>query len=181
MVAFAWHPIQSRPLAYAISTAKFEASRFVRLGAFPKGEQEDAAQDILVAVIQRWPGYSSDRGAPSTFLSIVARRSAASLARAQTAQKRGGGRALLALDFHELDAVSLQSRPHVSGENETVDSRLDVQHVVARLPRDLRRVAQALKTMRPTTAARQLRMAPRTMTAKIAAIRSHFIAAGLEP
>lgn len=61
------------------------------------------------------------------------------------------------------------------------DSRLDVQHLVAKLPTDLRRVAQALMTMRPTTAARDLRMAPRTMTAKITAIRAHFIAAGLEP
>ena len=181
MVAFARHPLQSKPLAYAISTAKFEAFRFVRLGALPKGEQEDAAQDILVAVLQRWPGYSSDRGAPATFLSVVARRSAASLARARTAKKRGGGRAFLTLDFHELDAESLQSRRHVSGDNEFVESRLDVQHVVARLPRDLRRVALALMTMRPTTAARHLRMAPRTMTSKIAAIRSHFIAAGLEP
>lgn len=181
MVAFARHPLQSKPLEYAISTARFEASRFVRLGAFPAADREDVTQDILIAVLQRWPGYSSDRGAPATFLSIVARRIAASMARARTAQKRGGGRSFLTLDFNELDAESLQSRRRVSEGNEIVESRFDVQHVVAGLPRDLRRVARALMTMRPTTAARHLRMAPRAMTAKIAAIRAHFITAGLEP
>lgn len=181
MVALAHHPIPSKALLYAISAARFESSRFVHLGAFPAADREDVAQEILASVLQRWPGYSSDRGAPSTFLSIIARRSAASLARARAAQKRGGGRACLSLEFREFDAESVQSRRLGSGEIGMTDSRLDVQHLVAKLPTDLRRVAQALMTMRPTTAARDLRMAPRTMDAKIAAIRAHFIAAGLEP
>lgn len=177
MVAFARHPLHSKPLLYAIATARFEASRFVRLGALPEGEQEDAAQDILVAVLQRWPGYSSDRGAPATFLSIVARRSAASLARARTAKKRGGGRRCMSISDCAIEAADAEA----SFATASVDVRSDVQSVVAILPPRLQEACLLLTQHPPTEAARRLGISYATFRKLLSAIRTYFEAAGLGP
>lgn len=177
MVAFARHPLQSKPLLYAISAAKFEASRFVRLGALPMGEQEDAAQDILVAVLQRWLGFESGRGAPATFISIVARRRACSLARARTAQKRGGGRAHLSISNGTIEATDNKASFAIT----RVEARTDVQSVVATLPSRLQKACLLLTEYPPTEVARRLGISYATFRKLFSTIRTHFEAAGLGP
>lgn len=177
MVAFARFPLQSKPLVYAMSAARFEASRSVRLGHMPATEYEDIAQDILVAIVQKWPAYKSSRGAAATFISIVAKRSAYTLSRARVAAKRGGGRRSIS-----LSDCPIKTAEYASSRTEAqIDARSDVQSVVATLPSRLRQVCSLLSEFPPTEAARRMRVSQATFRKLVSTVRTQFEAAGLGP
>lgn len=59
----------------ACSTARHYAARYARQRRLRRAEQEDVAQDILLAILEASPHFDPARGAWSTFVAMLARRS----------------------------------------------------------------------------------------------------------
>jgi RNA polymerase sigma-70 factor (ECF subfamily) len=58
----------------AANAAHHHARRFARHRRLPRADQEDLAQDILLAIIEASPHFDPARGAWSTFVAMLARR-----------------------------------------------------------------------------------------------------------
>lgn len=58
----------------ACSTARHHAARYARQRRLRRADQEDLAQDILLAILEASPHFDPTRGAWSTFVALLARR-----------------------------------------------------------------------------------------------------------
>lgn len=58
----------------ACSTARHHAARYARQRRLRRADQEDLAQDILLAILEASPHFDPARGAWSTFVALLARR-----------------------------------------------------------------------------------------------------------
>lgn len=58
----------------ACSTARHHAVRYARQRRLRRADQEDLAQDILLAILEASPHFDPTRGAWSTFVALLARR-----------------------------------------------------------------------------------------------------------
>lgn len=165
----------------AMTLARIEAFRRIRLGRFAAPERDDLIQDLLVGVVSRWRRFDSHRAKFATFFSLVVRREATSISRSQRAVKRGSGRAPLSLVGHAAGSDDLLS--HTSGADDFArsDLRNDVRVVVAGLPSDLQPLAWALMTESPTAAARSLSIPRQVASAQMRQVRKRFEAAGFGP
>jgi len=70
-----------RLIRIACNTAHHHAARYARQRRLQRAEQEDLAQDILLAIIEAIPHFDPSRGTWSTFVTVVARRVAIDQAR----------------------------------------------------------------------------------------------------
>lgn len=58
----------------ACSTARHHAARYARQRRLRRADQDDLAQDILLAILEASPHFDPARGAWSTFVAMLARR-----------------------------------------------------------------------------------------------------------
>lgn len=182
MVAFARSMMMpASEVGPAITMARTEASRRVRLGHFAATDREDGIQDLLFGIVARWPRFDSGRAGFSTFFSLVVRHEASSLVRANGAAKRGGGRTLVSLDQRLAAGDFFPVCDSTDTDPARFDLRNDVRAVVGSLPPNLRRLARALMTKSPTAAARSLKIPRHVALAQVKQIRERFEAAGLRP
>lgn len=182
MVAFAPRststpPLSSEVIHYATKCARIEASTRARLGHIRPCDSDDFAQDLLVALVERWFRYDHDRGCPATFITVVVCRCASSIVRSRRALRRGGGRKPLPLD--ERLVAQLDQR----GDNALPRSllTLDLESVVASLPPRLRRVCHHLCVRSKKETASILGISSARLRKEIAELRQRFAAACLGP
>ncbi|MBU1074443.1 hypothetical protein KKG45_14475 [bacterium] len=124
------------------------AWKMVGKAAITDDDQHDIRQELWLDLLQRLPGYRQDRGHVRAFISRVVKNKAASILRARSAAKRGGGVPDLSLDwvigdedgapieFHEtlsVDDYLRRTRGTVRSEEERRDLALDVRKIVDRL------------------------------------------------
>ena len=116
--------------------------------AITKDDLEDIRHDLLEDLLKRLPNYRSERGPLRAFITLVVGNKAASILRARSAAKRGGGIPDLSLDrefedeegnpteFHETisaDDYIRRTRGTIRSEEERRDLALDVRKIVGKL------------------------------------------------
>jgi len=156
---------------------------------------DDVHQELLVHWTLQRHRYDAQRASQATFAAHVCRRRALSLIEAAEAAKRGGGNVcavseMAPMDEHLIeierpDQVSedtqairlgLRSRP----EAELSELKMDVENVIATLAPDHAALADGLKRENITGAAASLGISRATAHRRRAAIKTAFIAAGLD-
>jgi len=146
---------------------------------FATDEAEDISQELTLHLLERWPCYDVAKGKVTTFIASVVDAKVCDLLRSQQRQQRNYQRTeslTEEAEFGRLDGV--RGQPSVN-EFEQIDLQIDCEDVMAGLPDDLREIAELLKRMSLSAAARHLGIPKTTLWNRLAVLRRHFAAAGL--
>lgn len=130
-----------RHLAAALTAASYQATRMAVSARLAPADRDDLRQSLLLAVVQKAPGYDPRRGAWTTFVCLVLRHAAQELG---DRMARDYGRAFVPLETAE---TAVTSDPF-----HAVDLRMDLERFAASLPDDLLRV-WCLRTTAPPVSA----------------------------
>ena len=151
----------------------------------------DDEDDLINEAQLRWwqvrTGHRGDRGAnPQTFLKRVVRHRLEEIARAERAQRRGGGERLLSLDeeiFEGGDDEATRAslvEDWAEGPEGIAISGAALESALARLsPRQMRIVGASVAGYRRTEAARQVQISRDTLYTELGRIRDVFGQTGL--
>ena len=166
---------------YATWYAQRKAAELAGKYGFAEDENEDLAQDVALHLLCQWPLYDPSKGKPTTFIQNVIDTKVCELIRDQCDPKRDFRRlrslsdASDAAKYGLLDGV--RGQPEVS-DHDLVDLQSDFADITARLPEELRQIAELLKTKCPNAVARELRIPESTVRKRIGQLREHFERAG---
>jgi RNA polymerase sigma-70 factor (ECF subfamily) len=166
---------------YLQKEARFRAASLVRCELYPPSEQEDVGQDLLLDVLRRLPRYNDALGSPFAFASSVIRNQARELAGRRSTWS---GRDAIPLDtmrWGDQSAPIFPARfrePRLEDFVRTSDLKIDVGRVVDRLPKNLKHVAQDLKSMTVGEACLRSGKSRSRIYEIIGEIRGSFIQAG---
>lgn len=158
-------------------TAK-KASDLAGNCGFREDEADDLAQELRLHLLRNWSAFDSGKSRATTFIYRIVNVRAKELIRERRSPKRDYRveRPLSAAsEYGRLDGV--RGRPGRS-DQERIDLQADCVTVLASLPGELCRVAELLREMTPTAAARALGVPESTMRCRLSELREHFIAAG---
>lgn len=159
-----------------------------RSGGFLSSDLPDLEQELSQHVLERKPAYDPRKADWERFVSAVVTASAANCLRDRHAAKRDprrlrplpttpepdqpeSVRAKEKLSEQAHDARLGRYRP---SDQEQLELQLDVREALARLPQDLRRIAERLQYISPAALVRELGMPPTTLYTFIARIRRRF-------
>jgi DNA-directed RNA polymerase specialized sigma24 family protein len=134
-------------------------------------DRRDAAQYLTAALLARLPAFDPARAPLAAFAAVVVTHAAADLRRFARAGKRA------APPLEPLDGATEPAVPDPGPGR--VDLAGDVAVALARLPPDLRAVAEALKAGTVAAAARALGVSRAQVYGRLGEIRGHFERAGL--
>lgn len=166
---------------YATWYAQRKAAELAGKYGFAEDEDEDLAQDLTLHLLCQWPQYDSSKGKPTTFIQNVIDTEVCKRIRDQCDPKRDFRRHRSLSDVSDaaeyglLDGV--RGQPEVS-DHDLVDLQSDLTDITARLPDELRQIAELLKTRCPHAVARELSIPESTVRYRIARLREHFEQAG---
>jgi hypothetical protein len=177
-------PVPTRPPALdatARDLIRGKARQVARRAGLTRSDLSDLEQDLALHVWTRLnkfdPARQADRGA---FVRMLVAHATATILRGRVRRAR---RAPASLDAALCQAGDRPAEPIDAGssrrEAETALA-LDVAAVLAVLPGDLRRVAEALRTRSVTAAARDLGLSRGAVYRRLGYLRRAFAAAGLD-
>lgn len=163
---------------YATWYINKKAVELAGTSGFAADEAEDISQGLTLHLLERWPSFNQAKGKATTFIVNLVDAKIVDLVRSRQCLHCDHQRtkALTAeAEFGRLDGV--RGQPDVS-EFERIDLRLDCDEALAKLPDDLRELAELLKQMTLTEAARHLGVPTTTLSYRLAKLRRRFAAAG---
>lgn len=130
---------------------------------------DDLFQDLVLALLRRWPDYDADRSAPATFADRVARSAALNRLEAARAAKRG----------RHVPHITWDAVAERHGSQSDPVLRLDVHRQLATLDPASRQVCEALVLYPVAEAARVLGLSRGALRRRMARLRNAFERAGL--
>lgn len=171
---------------YVDEIIRHKARQLARKPGFSPSDQEDIEQELLIAILERWPAFDSSRASARTFVARIIESRAASLIRASRAAKRGVGQCNPpnaeavngACNFDE-EKVRARRGIHSRSALESLSLRLDVASVLADLPDDLQRLCKRLMRGSISDAARSSGKHRTTLYRALSEVRKRFSDAGL--
>jgi len=147
--------------------AKRKAYAFVRRYNIPVDENEDVASQLVMAFIERWPKYDTERASVQTFASRIMDKELMSLLRYRLAQCR---------QVRELPV------PNTGPNTESIHQfRMDLDRVMATMPEALSTTVFALSQYSTVDAADVVGCSRQTINTRKHQIRNAFVAAGITP
>lgn len=146
-----------------------------RYGLTPSDEP-DLQQELAMHVFTRMTKHNPARGARSTFVDRIVGNMIANIIERLTAKKRGHGK-----NVCSLHALSEEQLIDAGSGADAADLGLDLVASLAALPPALLTIALALTVDTPAEVARMPDSTPGQLRQKVAAIRKHLSAIGLEP
>ena len=155
-----------------------KANELAGRDGFAADEADDIRQELKLHLLRRWARFDATKGKVTTFIQNVVDAKLCDMLRSQQRQQRDYQLTeplSEAAEHGQLDGT--RGQPDVS-DHEQMELRLDCEEVLARLPPDLRRIAELLKEMSLSDAARELGIPKTTLWNRLAALRRHFAAAG---
>lgn len=176
----------SSPFGHPHARSKCYATCFIRLQAwklagkygFAADESADIRQELTLHLLKQWPNYDETRSEPTTFIATVINAKVRDMLRVQRAQLREEPLDdFLEEELDEGILDGIRGQPDVS-DFDRIDLRLDTEAVLARMPPDLRQLAEILKEMSVAAAARELGVPKTTLWRRVDELRAHFEAAG---
>ena len=179
---------------YAIRLIRHRARRLVATAGFAPGDIEDIQQDLIVDLLERLPKFDPAKATHKTFVARVIDRKVAKLIRHRNSQKRDPRREACSLNeciddgeggsVERIQTIAAEEADRGLGrqarsDQETAELSLDVEEVLNRLPDNLRRLCELLKTGSIADAARAMGVPRTTLNDHVKKLREFFEAAGL--
>jgi RNA polymerase sigma-70 factor (ECF subfamily) len=145
---------------------------------FTKQDRQDLEQELVLRLLQSLDLFDPEQAHPNVFITTVIERAVAMILRQRRAKKRHGG--VQSLDQGRENAGDssepIDPRPT---EQEALDLATDLAEVLAKLPDDLRALAERLKSQSLSQAARDLGVPRSTLQRQVQRLRRCFEDAGL--
>ncbi len=154
--------------------------RLAPTGPTRRQQQPDFEQDLWVYLIAAWPQFDRARGTEDAFVHAVLIRAARMIARTRRARKRCS----VGPTEHEDAVVIGDAEPldrSCDADRIRTENRLELEPAIARLPADLRALADLLETHSLSEAARALGVPRSSLQRTLARLRRHCDAAGVTP
>ena len=179
---------------YAIRLIRHRARRLVVTAGFSPDDIEDIQQDLVLDLLQRLPKFDATKAAHKTFVARVIDRKVAKLIRHRNSQMRDPRREECSLNeciddgeggsVERIQTIAAAEADRRLGrqersDQETAELALDVEEVLKRLPDNLRRLCELLKTGSISDAARAMGVPRTTLNDHVKKLREFFEAAGL--
>jgi RNA polymerase sigma-70 factor (ECF subfamily) len=178
---------------YAQRLIKKTARMLVGKAGLTNSDVEDLEQELTLELLKRLPGFDPARAALNTFVTVVIRAHAKKILEQRSCKMRDCGREAFSLneDTHDGrerwvergDFVSREEddrRLGARSERDRRDMVLDVNAVLSRLPEDVRKLCELVKTVTVSEAARRLGMPESTASKRLRDLRERFRKAGLD-
>ncbi len=167
---------------YALRRIEYRVRRLKLALNLSAADADDVRQDLMLDLWSALARYDPARASRATFISRVLDRAYCSVARKLRARRRRESQAVVS--FSE-SAERLRSPDPVSqadGQSSArLDLALDLEAALARLPRNLRILAEQLKSRTAAEIARERGQHRCTVYREIVALRAIFRECGLDP
>ncbi|GIW56165.1 MAG: hypothetical protein KatS3mg082_2569 [Nitrospiraceae bacterium] len=153
--------------------------QLVGRAGFTRQDREDLEQEMLLRLLQSLHLFDPDKAHQNVFITTVIERAVAMILRERLAKKRNGA-AVQSLD-QATDSAGESAEPvdpHRSHEQQ-VDLATDLAEVLAKLPHDLRALAERLKHQSLSQVARDLGVSRSTLQRQVQRLRECFEDGGL--
>ncbi len=146
---------------------------------FTRQDREDLEQELLLRLLQSLHLFDPDQAHQNVFVTTVIERAVAMILRERLAKKRHNG-GVQSLD-HAREKVGDSTEPvdPRRSHEEQIDLATDLAEVLARLPDDLRALAERLKAQSLSQAAREMGIPRSTLQRQVQRLRRCFEDAGL--
>lgn len=141
---------------------------------FTRQDCEDLEQELLLRLLQNLHLFDPDQVHQNVFVTTVIERAAAMILREHLAKKRYDG-GVQSLD-HARQKVGDSTEPvnPRRSHEEQIDLASDLAEMLARLPDDLRALAERLKCQSPSQAARDLGVPRTSLQRQVERLRKPF-------
>jgi RNA polymerase sigma factor (sigma-70 family) len=156
---------------YALDLVHCKAQMLVGKAGYRRRDVNDIKQDLIQDLLESLPAFDPAKATYETFVSRIVKRKISNMLRDRHRQVRDYRREECSLD-DEVDIGEEETEPMFTTINEDdhdlrigkysrgrqarEDLQLDTAAVMAKLPPDLRPIAEMLMTMTPAEAAREL-------------------------
>jgi len=179
---------------YAIRHIRRRARQLARTEGFAAQDIEDIRQDLIVDLLERLPKFDPAKATCNTFVARIIERKVAKLIRDRNCEKRDPRREECSLNeciddgeggsVEHIQTIAAEEADRRLGrqarsDQETAELALDVEAVLKRLPDNLRRLCELLKTGSIADAARAMGVPRTTLHDHVKKLRQVFEAAGL--
>jgi RNA polymerase sigma-70 factor (ECF subfamily) len=179
---------------YAIRHIRHRARQLTRTEGFAAQDIEDIRQDLIVDLLERLPKFDPAKATCNTFVARIIDRKVAKLIRDRNCEKRdprreqcslneciddGEGGSVERIQTIAADEADRRLGRQARSDQETAELVLDVEAVLKRLPDNLRRLCELLKTGSIADAARAMGVPRTTLNDHVKKLREVFEAAGL--
>jgi RNA polymerase sigma-70 factor (ECF subfamily) len=156
-----------------------KARQMVGRAGIKEQDHEDLVQELMLRLLRSLRLFDAAQADRKSFVTAVVERNAAKILRDRRAKKRNGGRVEsldVLLENLDEEPPDLAVDDHAA---EQADLAIDVADLLARLPAELRDLAERLKTQTLSQVARDMGIPRSTLQRRVARLRRHFEDAGL--
>lgn len=179
---------------YAIRLIRHRARRLVATTGFAPDDIEDIRQDLILDLLERLPKFDPTKAAHEMFVVSIIDHKVAALIRDRNCEKRdprreecslneciddGEGGSVERVQTIAAEEAARRLGRQVRSDQETAELALDLEDVLKRLPDNLRRLCELLKTGSIADAARAMGVPRTTLNDHVKKLREFFEAAGL--
>jgi hypothetical protein len=152
-----------------------------QLAGLTSTEVPDISQDIVAHVWSRLGRFDPTKtDDPAVFVRMLVAHATATILRGRVRLACRAPASLEAVLRHAGDRPLEPIDPHAPRRQQQTALALDVEVILGRLPRQLRRVARSLQTRSVSATARHLRMSRTEVYRRLAELREAFAEAGLD-
>lgn len=179
---------------YAIRHIRHRVRQLARTEGFAAQDIEDIRQDLIVDLLKRLPKFDPSKATCNMFVARIIDRKVAALIRDRNCEKRnprreecslnecvddGKGGSVERIQTIAADETDRWLGRQARSDQETAELALDVEEVLKRLPDNLRRLCEFLKTGSIADAARAMGVPRTTLHDHVKQLREVFEAAGM--
>jgi len=178
---------------YAARIIRHKAKQLIGTAGFTRLDREDLEQEMMLDLLMRLPKFDPNKSTHKTFVARVVERKVSNLIRHRTQEMRDYRRETYSLNepIDDGDGGTIERsqtiadqhdrRPgrHRRSDQEAVELVLDVQAMLMRLPADLRRLCELLKSGSIADAVREMDIPRTTLNYRVKKLRKLFEKAGL--
>jgi len=151
----------------------------INRAGFTWEDRQDLEQELVLRLLKSLGQFDPELAHPNVFITTVIERAVAMILRERRAKKRDGG-VVRSLDQGQTkDDKPSEPIDHRPNDQDASDLATDLAEVLARLPDDLRALAERLKSQSVSQAARDLGVPRTTLQRRIERLRRSFENAGL--
>jgi RNA polymerase sigma factor (sigma-70 family) len=151
----------------------------VNRAGFNKEDRQDLEQELILRLLQSLDVFDPEQAHPNVFITTVIERAVAMILRERRAKKRDGGIVRSLEQGQTRDGKIPEPFDHRPSDQDAFDLATDLAEALARLPDDLRALAERLKTQSLSQAARDLGVPRTTLQRQVQRLRQCFEDAGL--
>ncbi|GIW56683.1 MAG: hypothetical protein KatS3mg082_3087 [Nitrospiraceae bacterium] len=153
--------------------------QLVGRAGFTRQDREDLEQELILRLLQSLHLFDPEQAHRNVFVTTVIERAVAMILRERLARKRNGGTVQSLDHAHEKAGDATEPVDPRRSHEEQINLATDLAEVLAKLPHDLRALAERLKTQSLSQAAREMGIPRSTLQRQVQRLRRCFEDAGL--